>query len=1119
MACACLPDLSSYNLTGAIVNAGGAQFPAFTPGGEYGPSYGIGCGSHDDGLEPFCDRADVRESWCASNWCWVNASECTAAFEPTASSYFGGSGLGLTYSYATCNATNDFLSFYTTGHINLCSVFSLDSSATSEVLGEATSGDNICGKTNTKAQVESMVSAINALYGGRGFVLPHAGEVLAPHMRLRYTWRTYPFGGWESVGRNLSRSLFESSTCDVVVGMANGCRDPEIQAQAALARAAGKMYFTGRGPQSVLRGAGNLGDSLPYVFSTHIRSDEYARPALEQLRLSPYLARSVAIVAESLDYGGNQFFASLGSDTVRVANELGYQVRLNATVERPPGSPTSGFDHARLNESLHAAVASRAHLLLLVMRQPEFMFSVDVLRQLRASGPMAGDVMTDDDDKKEDVGRAHTWRALWWQGTSWGTNGNCLNLGPSVCAHALGAEQMSRSEALDAFGDALLEGRTYRWLKSSEHLTEPITSYTDKPDAAMIPSLLAQALRMTFSHRQLTNASRPLANRDNYDALLTTLRSGLVVARTFYGEVRFDAFGQNSGKVPTTMQMDGGGGIGADARGLGQCIAREAQACGLGECITPFTSAGNASLGTSHLLIDDTVARARIVLPSSLFETGLLYPSPAFSSCPMQAIGAVGGACVLCEAEVCEAHSPPPSPPASPPPSEPPLPPPPPWVLIALVITFSVLILCGVLTACALVAYQRRQRLHEAKIAAAAQEAAVAAAKQETEDLAQIMDAIDTTFDLPYPASLMSATDFLALRELISFEKLRDGGKLRYRDTMSTLRDAAHGGKAQSPYIFLSHQWTSWSLPDPSHAQLAVMHAAVKHVASTHGWSLEDVMVWCDYTSIPQSNEACMQQAISSLSAYSACANAFIIVAPMVAHADTGSMCSVDTYRKRMWCRAEQLFHTLINGTGRMWLATGKDSVTPLTDDPNWGNAGLLKVFEGEATDESDKLKLMLPVLGLYATLFASVVQEREMGRGGGEATRSALEKTDSGMARVNDRAAMLEIIEADKESVFPREVVLRETEASRAMHARRSITADAERRLSIHAMPPKEKTKKQRKERKKGRTLVKQESAEEQTHVLFGGLIARLESVIRDDKGLREALAAHEGLTQSQSV
>ena len=86
---------------------------------------------------------------------------------------------------------------------------------------------------------------------------------------------------------------------------------------------------------------------------------------------------------------------------------------------------------------------------------------------------------------------------------------------------------------------------------------------TDKPDAAMIPSLLAQAMQMTFSHRPLANASRPLANRDNYDALLGTLRSGLVVARTFYGEVRFDTFGQNSGKEPTTMQMDGdAGGIG-----------------------------------------------------------------------------------------------------------------------------------------------------------------------------------------------------------------------------------------------------------------------------------------------------------------------------------------------------------------------------------------------------------------------------------------------------------------------------------------------------------------------------------------------------------------------------
>ena len=296
--CPCVPDLSSYNLTGAFVDAGGATFSAFVPGAQYGPSYGLGCSAHDRGLKPFCDLTQSTESWCSSSWCWVNASECAAAFEPTASSYFAGR-VGLTYSYRTCNATNEFLSFYTTGHINLCSVFSLDSAATSEVIDEALSGDELCGKTNTKAQVEAMVSAVNALYGGRGFVLPHAGEVLAPHMRLRYTWRTYPFGAWHRVGMNLSKSLFESSECDVVVGMANGCRDDEIQAQAKLARDAGKAYFTGRGPQSVLRGAGNVGDGAPHVFSTHIRSDGYAKPALETLRLPPYLARSVAIIAES----------------------------------------------------------------------------------------------------------------------------------------------------------------------------------------------------------------------------------------------------------------------------------------------------------------------------------------------------------------------------------------------------------------------------------------------------------------------------------------------------------------------------------------------------------------------------------------------------------------------------------------------------------------------------------------------------------------------------------------------------------------------------------------------------------------------------------------------------
>lgn len=272
-----------------------------------------------------------------------------------------------------------------------------------------------------------------------------------------------------------------------------------------------------------------------------------------------------------------------------------------------------------------------------------------------------------------------------------------------------------------------------------------------------------------------------------------------------------------------------------------------------------------------------------------------------------------------------------------------------------------------------------------------------------------------------------------------------------------------------------------------------------------------------------------MQQAISSLSAYSACAAAFVIVAPEVEHADTKALCSVATYRKRMWCRAEQLFHTLINGTGSMWLATGETSVAPLTDDPTWSSAGLLKVFEGEATDESDKLMLMMPVLGLYATLCATVMHEREQRRAHSAATDEA--KATGWERRLPQRSTLeelLDVIEADKESVFPREVVVRETEASRAMRARKAATPTMRARkaakpalarldsCAVGVVPltagaggmQRLASAQPTQSPELSPALGTGDHLAEGTHVLFGGLIARLEGIIREDEGLREALA-----------
>ena len=171
--CPCLTSLAGYNLTGATGNAGGYTFNAFRPGSLYGEFYGLGCNRHDEHHAPFCHLPN-SPSYCSDAWCWVDPDVCDRTFGEHPSLYF--TSTGLHYSYETCNNTNTFDSFYTTGSVHLCSVFSLSSAQTSEVTGE---NPIICGNTNTKAQVESTISAINALNGGRGFMLPHAGQLLA----------------------------------------------------------------------------------------------------------------------------------------------------------------------------------------------------------------------------------------------------------------------------------------------------------------------------------------------------------------------------------------------------------------------------------------------------------------------------------------------------------------------------------------------------------------------------------------------------------------------------------------------------------------------------------------------------------------------------------------------------------------------------------------------------------------------------------------------------------------------------------------------------------------------------------------------------------------------------
>ena len=135
-----------------------------------------------------------------------------------------------------------------------------------------------------------------------------------------------------------------------------------------------------------------------------------------------------------------------------------------------------------------------------------------------------------------------------------------------------------------------------------------VASSAGLPDGAMIPSMIAQAMQTLFRFREVTTPKRPLSNDLDNELLREFLRSGELVATTFYGPVRFNEYGQNVGRDASTLQVHGG--------------------------------------------------VARIVLPATLQVSGghvFDYPAPAFADCPEDAHEHtfVEADCLLCAASTC----------------------------------------------------------------------------------------------------------------------------------------------------------------------------------------------------------------------------------------------------------------------------------------------------------------------------------------------------------------------------------------------------------------------------------------------------------------------------------
>lgn len=247
--CPCLSAPAGYTGLGTILGE------AYNYGSDYGMD---ACSAHDTGLPPLCqDPPGGQPQWCAEEWCYVDPSACDVASSPSV--LFA----GLAYSYAACGGgavAREFDSYG--GLIRLCSVFSTTDPSLVEVgsgsaelnMGSAAAAAMPCGNSATHLQVEAMVTSINELNGGRGFTV-EAGYPRSPvYVRFDYTYSTYPFGMWESVGRNQSLQAF-SGDCDVVVGMANGCPDEDIGRQVRVRRhsAAVLVAASASGPDRPLK--------------------------------------------------------------------------------------------------------------------------------------------------------------------------------------------------------------------------------------------------------------------------------------------------------------------------------------------------------------------------------------------------------------------------------------------------------------------------------------------------------------------------------------------------------------------------------------------------------------------------------------------------------------------------------------------------------------------------------------------------------------------------------------------------------------------------------------------------------------------------------------------------
>ena len=213
-----------------------------------------------------------------------------------------------------------------------------------------------------------------------------------------------------------------------------------------------------------------------------------------------------------------------------------------------------------------------------------------------------------------------------------------------------------------------------------------------------------------------------------------------------------------------------------------------------------------------------------------------------------------------------------------------------------------------------------------------------------------------------YPFYGISVPDFLALTDWLPHEVLKASGKVKQM------------GEADE-VIFVSHQWTSFSHPDPAGNQLRALQTQIRTLSKgktavksdymldggyqysmlTTGkeWAkqLPNMYIWLDYCCIPQPGAAAggvhaaqhsdhregegdlvaqLKAAVNSIPSYLARSTMMWILVPPVKHESLeGAICDHNSWRRRGWCRLEFAASKLCAGDDMPCMVITSATATP----------------------------------------------------------------------------------------------------------------------------------------------------------------------------------------------